>query len=256
MPSVRSYPLAALVVAVLATGCAQGSQHPAAAAHAAPVAVTVAAHVQAHPVPVQVAAHAARQPAAHLPARVRATRAASSATVRHAKAVKAARTTTPTTAQTTQASASSVAPVAAPPARTAGYPYASDSTGGLDAWGFTRRQCVSYVAWRLAQAGAALSNPRDGWGSAYNWDETARRLGRKVGSTPFVGAVAQWNAGESSAVYAPGSSRPGGRFTAGGYGHVGYVTAVYADGSVQVAQYNVTDDRSYSSMRMVAPRYL
>ena len=47
-----------------------------------------------------------------------------------------------------------------------------------------------------------------------------------------------------------------GHFTAGEYGHVGYVAAVYSDGSALIEQYNVQGDRQYSALRMTAPRYL
>jgi surface antigen len=77
-----------------------------------------------------------------------------------------------------------------------------------------------------------------------------------VSHSPRVGAIAQWNAGESSSAYLSGSSTPNATFTAGGYGHVGYVAAVYSDGSVLIEQYNMGDSRSYSVMRMKAPRYL
>lgn len=133
-----------------------------------------------------------------------------------------------------------------------GYPWASDTTGGHDLWGFTRRQCVSYVAWRLAQVGRPVY-ARQGWGSASGWDDVARRRGVTVTSRPAVGSVAQWNAGESSRLVM-GSAR--GTFAAGSYGHVAWVTHVYADGSVQVAQYNGTGTRSYSTMRVFAPRFL
>ena len=75
-------------------------------------------------------------------------------------------------------------------------------------------------------------------------------------STPRIGAIAQWNAHESGAYYGKGASKPNGTFTAGGYGHVGWVKAVYADGSALVEQYNLGGDRSYSVMRVKAPRYL
>jgi surface antigen len=129
-----------------------------------------------------------------------------------------------------------------------GYPWATDTSGGHDPWGFTKRQCVSYVAWRLARVGRPVY-ARQGWGSASGWDDVARRRGVTVTTRPAVGSVAQWNAGESSRV-------PHGTFTAGAYGHVAWVTAVYADGSVQVSQYNGTGTRSWSSMRVFAPRFL
>jgi surface antigen len=143
-----------------------------------------------------------------------------------------------------------VATVAAP--RADGYPWASDTSGGSDPWGFTKRQCVSYVAWRLAGAGRPVV-ARDGWGSALTWDDVAEQRGVAVGTTPHVGAVAQWNAGESSPLWVDGGR---GTWTAGSYGHVALVTQVYADGSVLVAQYNGTGERSFSTMRVRAPRYL
>lgn len=136
------------------------------------------------------------------------------------------------------------------------YPYRADGSGGSDPWGFTKRQCVSYVAWRLAEAGRPLDNARDGWGSALDWDDTARGRGVPVSSRPSVGTVAQWDAGEAGAYWSPGASAADGTFVAGSYGHVAWVTQVYADGSAQVAQYNGTGDRTFSTMRVKAPRYL
>jgi surface antigen len=134
-----------------------------------------------------------------------------------------------------------------------GYPWASDRTGSHDPWGFTKRQCVSYVAWRLYRQGRPVAT-RQGWGSASGWDDVARRRGVPVTSRPTVGSVAQWNAGERSRLYVSGSA--GGTFAAGSYGHVAWVTEVYSDGSVRVEQYNGDGSRSYSSMRIVAPRFL
>ena len=136
------------------------------------------------------------------------------------------------------------------------YPYRSDTTRGADPWGVTKRQCVSYVAWRLAQRGAPISNAAQQWGNAANWDDAARRLRVGIGARPVVGAVAHWNAYESSASYGPGSTRPNGTMRAGGYGHVGYVQGVHSDGSAVVAHYNMYGDRAYSLVRVKAPRYL
>lgn len=132
------------------------------------------------------------------------------------------------------------------------YPYANAAGNEVDKWGFTERQCVSFAAWRLARAGRAINNAQ-GWGSAYNWDDNARTLGIRVSTTPHVGAIAQWNVGESSKVFMNGGT---GTFTAGEYGHVGYVAAVYSDGSALIEQYNAQGDRQYSVLRMTAPRYL
>jgi surface antigen len=136
------------------------------------------------------------------------------------------------------------------------YPYRTSTTNTADRWGFTQRQCVSFVAWREAQAGHPVSNTTQHWGSAYNWDNTARARGVWISSAPRVGAIAQWNENERSAWYANGSSVPNGTITASAYGHVAWVRAVYADGSALIEQYNMFSSRSYSTMRVKAPRYL
>lgn len=136
------------------------------------------------------------------------------------------------------------------------YPYRTYTSNVSDRWGFTVRQCVSFVAWREAQAGHPVSNASQHWGNAANWDNTARARGVGIGSRPRVGAIAQWNAYERSAWYANGSATPNGTISAGGYGHVAWVRAVYSDGSALIEQYNMSGNRSYSSMRVKAPRYL
>jgi surface antigen len=159
-------------------------------------------------------------------------------------------TSTTTTKPTTTRKATS----AAPAVRTGNdYPYAGATGNPTDKWGFTERQCVSFAAWRLARNGRPLDNATQNWGSALHWDEAARAHGVRITSTPRVGAIAQWNAGEGGKVWVGSGT---GRFTAGSYGHVGYVAAVYSDGSALIEQYNAQGDRQYSVMRMTAPRYL
>lgn len=136
------------------------------------------------------------------------------------------------------------------------YPWKYDTTNTADRWGFTKRQCVSFVAWRMAQRGHVLNNATQRWGSALSWDDAARRLGYGIGTKPVPGSIAHWNAYESSRYYSPGSTYANGTMRAGGYGHVGYVQGVYSDGSVSVAQYNLNGTRKYSTMRVRAPRYL
>jgi surface antigen len=159
---------------------------------------------------------------------------------------------TPTSVRTHRSTHSTTTRTTSPRTSTS-YPWAGDTSGGNDPWGFTKRQCVSYVAWRLDRVGRPVSTSR-GWGSASGWDDVARRKGVTVSSRPTVGSVAHWNAGERSTAYVSGSPR--GSFVAGSYGHVAWVTKVYSDGSVQVAQYNGDGSRSYSTMRVTAPRYL
>jgi len=143
----------------------------------------------------------------------------------------------------------------ASPARayTDDYPWKSDTSNSNDSFGFTKRQCVSYAAWRLYKAGHRISNGSQHWGNAYSWDDRARALGKRVTTTPKVGAIAQWNAYEKSRYYANGGI---GTMQAGSYGHVAYVVGTYSDGSVLVRQYNMNGNRSYSQMHVKAPRYL
>lgn len=144
------------------------------------------------------------------------------------------------------------------PASAAGddYPWRTDTTQSADRWGFTKRQCVSFVAWRMAQRNHPLNNGTQRWGSALSWDDTARRLGYGIGTKPVAGSIAHWNAGERAQWYANGSTVPNGTMSAGSYGHVAYVQGVYSDGSVSVAQYNMSGNRAYSTARIKAPRYL
>ena len=136
------------------------------------------------------------------------------------------------------------------------YPFRVDQTWSSDPYGFTKRQCVSFVAWRAAQRGHEISNLREGWGNAADWDNAARRLGVGIGGRPVVGAVAHWNPGESSPVYSTRNAQLTGHMRAGAQGHVGYVEKVYADGSVVLTHYNGDGRRSFSLERVRAPRYL
>lgn len=248
-------------VAVLLSGSAAAVSLPAVAAAtstnaaantvaaeivAAPQAVTLAAPVVARPAtkPTAVkrvaAAHAVRTVTRQVAVAVAAPAKVTPAAPRPVAAPKPAPTTTTTTTST----------------RTGDdYPYARATTSDNDAWGFTKRQCVSFAAFRLSQHGNTLNNSTQNWGSALSWDEAAPRNGASVTSTPKVGAIAQWNAGESSRIYSSTGAQKG-SFSAGSYGHVGYVAAVYSDGTVLVEQYNLGGDRSYTAMRMSAPRYL
>lgn len=104
----------------------------------------------------------------------------------------------------------------------------------VDQWLFCRRNCTSYVAYRLNRAGIPFSNHYKGarWGHARNWDDAARRAGVSTGKAPRVGAVAYWN-------------QPYG----GGYGHVAWVEGVNSDGSVRTSNWNGLTEKPYSSGR-------
>lgn len=161
----------------------------------------------------------------------------------------------------TAAAAMSVLPLAgsaqaAGPA-TPAYPYKVDATQHADPWGFTKRQCTSFAAWRVAQHGVKMSNATQRWGNAADWDNAARRLHYGIGSKPVVGAVAQWNPGERSDTWAFSSSRRIGWMRAGSVGHVAVVRNVHSDGTVVVEQFNMGSKvRSFSTIRTKAPRYL
>ncbi|HUR50713.1 MAG TPA: CHAP domain-containing protein [Mycobacteriales bacterium] len=133
------------------------------------------------------------------------------------------------------------------------YPWKSDTTQSNDAYGFQKRQCVSYAAWRLYRAGHRISNSGQHWGGASHWDDAARALGKRITTTPKVGAIAQWNAYEKSTWYTSGGV---GTIQAGSSGHVAWVAYVYSDKSVLVRQYNMNGNRSFAQMRVKAPRYI
>jgi surface antigen len=87
--------------------------------------------------------------------------------------------------------------------------------------GYGYRNCTDYVAWRIQQeTGRDIS----GLGNATDWDTTAPRLGLRVlasGQMPAAGDIAQFEGTRSASP-----------------GHVAFVEAVHADGSVKVAEYN------------------
>jgi surface antigen len=153
-------------------------------------------------------------------------------------------------------------------ARAAGddYPYKTAQTCStgcvIDPWGFSERECVSFVAWRLNQAfgtpqlsggGYGFTNNMNGgnWGNGEHWDDNATALGFLVDSTPRVGSIAHWNSNETTTI-------TGGSFTAGSLGHVGYVSEVASDGTVTVEQYNASSPaNSYGTLSGVrAGRYI
>jgi surface antigen len=144
----------------------------------------------------------------------------------------------------------------ATPAHASGndYPYLRDTTQSSDPWGFTKRQCVSFAAWELKQHGHPISNRASVWGNANHWDEAAKSLHVRMGVTPTIQSIAQWNSNERSAYYPSGGGT--GYIQAGGYGHVGVVIRIYPDKSVLIEQYNMSGNRGYSTMHVKAPRYL
>ena len=105
-----------------------------------------------------------------------------------------------------------------------GYPYANDQTGNNDPWGFVKRQCTSYAAWRLNQNGISFTWQYGGqtWGHAKTWGNAAKQAGLSVDMNPRVGDIG-WKV-----------ANKGG---AGDFGHVVYISAVNGN-TVTCEQYN------------------
>lgn len=122
-------------------------------------------------------------------------------------------------------------------ADSSGYPWANYRAGSwthagscyygddIDDWGMCYRQCVSYVAWKVANSGRFMPH-WGGRGNANLWDDNARGAGIPVNSTPAPGAVAVSNSGQ--------------------WGHVMYVESVNGNGTINISQYNVGLDGKYS----------
>jgi surface antigen len=147
------------------------------------------------------------------------------------------------------------------------YPWDGERGLVFDPWGFVARQCTSYVAWYLNTHGVPFGLRTRGpageglFTSASDWDRAALAAGFAVRSTPVVGSIAQWDAGETSPpAPSPASAddvdaaryRP---LTARGFGHVAVVQRVLDDGAVVVSEYNGADG-SFRVLVTRAPRYL
>ncbi len=94
----------------------------------------------------------------------------------------------------------------------------------VDPWGLYTRECVSYVAWKIASTGRFVPH-FGGAGNANQWPGTAGAYGIGSGYEPRVGAAAVWNVGY--------------------YGHVMYVESVNGDGTITVSDYNLEWDGLY-----------
>lgn len=117
--------------------------------------------------------------------------------------------------------------IPAPSAGNGGYP-AVWANAPLDAfvdnWGLYTRECVSYVAWKVASTGRFVPH-FGGRGHAKQWPSTTSGYGIANGSEPREGAAA---------------------VTYGGpYGHVMYVEKVHGDGTITVSDYNLGVDGLY-----------
>ena len=123
-----------------------------------------------------------------------------------------------------------------------GYPYANavdcSATYGQYAWcingsptsnlSYYYRNCTDFVAWKLSTKGI----PSDKYmhlGNAINWISNAANKDVTVNTTPAVGSAAIST-------------------TLSSYGHVGYVEAVYPDGTIDTSERNRDQQGGYSSM--------
>lgn len=95
----------------------------------------------------------------------------------------------------------------------------------VDSWGMYNRECVSYAAWKVEQAGKYMPY-WGGRGNANQWPASAQADGIPYGSTPRVHSV--------------------GISMSGGYGHAVWVEKVNGDGTIRVSQYNFGINGEYT----------
>lgn len=118
-----------------------------------------------------------------------------------------------------------------------GYPYNNvgypcwGGAGCVDPWGLYKRECVSYTAFKVQQAGKRMPY-FGGRGNANLWPSTARSFGIATGSTPRAQSVAISMAGP--------------------YGHAMWVEAVLPDGRIHISEYNFYVNGTYSE-RIISP---
>lgn len=112
----------------------------------------------------------------------------------------------------------------------------------LDDWGMYNRECVSYVAWKVASTGrymphwgGAYSNGYWG-GNAYAWVHNADVANIPRGTHPRAGAAVVWGTDDG----------------VGPLGHVAYVDSVNGDGSIEVSQYNFGIHGAFTRMHVSA----
>ena len=104
------------------------------------------------------------------------------------------------------------------------YPaYYKNGSQSIDKWRMYSRQCTSFAAFRLSNVnGFELPGA---YGNAGEWGYRARREGYRVDNKPAIGAIA-WS-------------------TAGGYGHVAWVSNVMGD-NIEIEEYNYDYKGNYN----------
>lgn len=95
----------------------------------------------------------------------------------------------------------------------------------ISPYGYAYRNCTDYVAWKLDSLGVPATIYR-GLHHAKDWATPPADRGIVVDGVPAVGSVAVRTTGE--------------------YGHLAFVEAVAADGSIYISQYNRHADGVYS----------
>ncbi|WP_081529734.1 choline binding-anchored murein hydrolase CbpD [Streptococcus pneumoniae] len=110
------------------------------------------------------------------------------------------------------------------------YPaYYKNGSQEIDQWRMYSRQCTSFAAFRLSSVNG-FEIPR-AYGNANEWGHRARREGYRVDSVPTIGSIA-WS-------------------TAGGYGHVAWVSNVMGD-NIEIEEYNYGYTESYNKRSIKA----
>ena len=104
------------------------------------------------------------------------------------------------------------------------YPaYYKNGSQEIDKWRMYSRQCTSFAAFRLSNVNG-FEIPA-AYGNANEWGYRARREGYRVDNRPAIGSIA-WS-------------------TAGGYGHVAWVSNVMGD-NIEIEEYNYDYKGNYN----------
>ena len=104
------------------------------------------------------------------------------------------------------------------------YPaYYKNGSQSIDKWRMYSRQCTSFAAFRLS--GVNGFELPGAYGNAGEWGYRARREAYRVDNTPAIGSIA-WS-------------------TAGGYGHVAWVSNVMGD-NIEIEEYNYDYKGNYN----------